>query len=132
MSVRVFYFIIYNYVNHTSSRTAVFHDITRWCHSVTFRESFSFSLSLPKMANPPSSEDNQNDDERPQKRIKITASNGRRILRQMNSRLDKADISKYASRRVGTKGKLARLVSLPLDLLFEVSSNFNYAFFDAS
>jgi hypothetical protein len=76
------------------------------------------------MANPPQPEENKNEEERPQKRIKITASNGRRVLQQMmHSRLDKADILKSAPRRVGTKGRLARLLALPLDLLFEVSSN---------
>jgi len=64
----------------------------------------------------------ESEDERPQKRIKITASNGRRVIQEMKqNRPDKVDMSKSAPRRVGTKGTLARLLGLPLDVLFEVS-----------
>jgi hypothetical protein len=78
---------------------------------------------------PPSHETTQNTEEyedyRPQKRFKITASNGRRVLQEMeNSHKTNAKfLTKNLPRRVGTKGKLARLVAMPLDILFEVCSH---------
>jgi hypothetical protein len=60
-------------------------------------------------------------EERPQKRIKITASNGWRVPQEMkNNRVDKMNTVSKSAPRCGTKGKLARLVAMPLDLLFEV------------
>jgi hypothetical protein len=61
------------------------------------------------------------EEERPQKRIKITASNGWRVLQEMkNNCVDKINTVSKSTPRCFTKGKLARLVAMPLDLLFEV------------
>lgn len=63
-------------------------------------------------------------EKRPQKKFKITASNGYLVtLERQNSRqLDSDSPSSSQPKRVITKGRLAALLSLSLDVLFEVYS----------
>ncbi|GLB43697.1 hypothetical protein LshimejAT787_1402090 [Lyophyllum shimeji] len=63
-------------------------------------------------------ENRENEQEPPQKRIKITADNGRKVIQDMkNARLDKRSAP---LRRTSSRGRLAPLISLPMDVLFEI------------
>ncbi|KAF9461968.1 hypothetical protein BDZ94DRAFT_1220801 [Collybia nuda] len=62
----------------------------------------------------------EKDAKRPQKRFKITASNGSGISRENSNHLELDPSTSSQPKRVTVKGRLAALLSLPLDVLFEI------------